>query len=119
MYKNLKIKIICGFQDEQKHTIDMEEAHKAYYLFMHPNERGIFNSGLALIGSSIREIIPDYHSTMGWNSTHKIDSDDMNEIREKEIDTKIRDAMFKAKETAQYGRKEDINLPLSEVKLLN
>jgi hypothetical protein len=111
--KNLKIKIVTGFRKEQYHTIDAEEAHKAYYLFLHPNERGIFKNGVALRGESIQSIEPDYHASMGWNPTHTLDSDDMNEIRQKGIDTKLRDVLYAAKSVAQLGRPELMNLPLS------
>ena len=44
--KDLKIKIITGFRKDQYYTIDAEEAHKAYYLFLNPEERGVFNNGV-------------------------------------------------------------------------
>ena len=74
--KDLKIKIITGFRKDQYYTIDAEEAHKAYYLFLNPEERGVFNNGVAMIGKNVQGIEPDYHATMGWNSTHTLDSDD-------------------------------------------
>jgi hypothetical protein len=111
--KNLKVKIIVGFREEQRYTIDGDEAHKAYYLFLHPEERGIFNNGIAIIGSSIRGIEPDYQSTMGWNISHELDSDDWNEIRSKGIENKLRDLLFLAKTIAQTGPQEKMSLPLS------
>lgn len=77
---DLKIKIITGFSEDQKYTIPMEEAHKAYYLFLNPEKRGIFSNGLALIGKNIQAIQPDWNASMGWNPSHRIDSDDWNEI---------------------------------------
>jgi hypothetical protein len=76
------IKIITGFSDEQKYTVSADEAHKAYYLFRNPEKRGVFANGLALIGRDIRAIQPDWHRTMGWNPTHKLDDSDWNELRE-------------------------------------
>jgi hypothetical protein len=110
----LKVKIITGFRKEQRHIIDAEEAHKAYYLFLNPDKRGVFNNGVALIGADIRSIEPDYHGTMGWHHTHTLDSDDMNEIRARGIDTALRDTLYAAKNVAQLGKPELMNLPLSE-----
>jgi hypothetical protein len=112
----LKVKIITGFREDQKYTIEGEEAHKAYRLFYHPEERTVFNNGVAVIGSSIRGIEPDYQSTMGWNATHELDSDDWNEIRAKKIDTKIRDLLSLAKLVAQEEPVEKMSLPLSEIR---
>lgn len=114
--KNLYIKIITGFRQEQYLVIDGEEAHKAYYLFLHPEERGVFNNGLALVGKNIQEIQPAYNETMGWNPTHILDDNDWNELRAKEIDVKMRDLLAKAKETSYLAEKnpELLNLPLEE-----
>ena len=114
--KNLKIKIITGFRKEQHHTIDAEEAHKAYYLFLHPDERGIFKNGVALIGADIRSIEPDYHATMGWNPPHTLDGDDWNEIRSAGVDRKLREAIQSAQQIAQTNRIDLIQLSLSEAK---
>jgi len=117
---NLKVKIITGFREDQQYTIDAEESHKAYRLFLNPDERTVFNSGLALIGSSIKGIEPDYHGTMGWNKTHKLDSDDWNDIRGKKIDNKLRDILLLARQVAQDEPKEKMSLPLSKIRpLLN
>lgn len=110
----MKIKLITGFRKDQQHSIDAEEAHKAYYLFLNPDQRGIFSNGLAIRGSDIQAIEPDYHGTMGWNPQHTLDADDWNELREKGIDTGLRDALLDGKEIAQLGRPELISLPLSE-----
>ena len=115
---NLKIKIVCGFRKDQHYSIDADEAHKAYYLFLHPNERGVFNSGLALVGSNIQAIEPDYIATMGWNVAHVLDSDDWNELRSKKIDQQLRDVMYLAKSVAQTEPAQKMNLPLSEIRKL-
>lgn len=92
------IKLVTGFREEQHITIPMQEAHKAYYLFRHPEERGVFNDGLALIGKNIQEIRPDWNATMGWNDTHEIGDDDWNDIHQKEVDVKMKELLGKAKE---------------------
>lgn len=88
-----KVKIITGFNNDQKYTIDADEVHKAYYLFRNPEKRGVFNSGLALIGKDIRAIQPDYHATMGWNDTHKLDDDDWNQLNGLKVVEKIKEIM--------------------------
>lgn len=110
--KDLKVKITVGLRKEQHYTIEAEEAHKAYYLFLNPDKRGVFENGVALRGVDIQGIEPDYNSTMGWNSTHVLGDDDWNEIRGKGIDRKLRMALGVAKQVAQIGK--DIHLPLSE-----
>lgn len=98
---NFKIKIITGYRNDQAYSIDAEEAHKAYYLFLHPEERGIFNTGLALRGSEIQKIEPDYQGTMGWNAMHKLESEDWNEIRSTGADRTLRQICFQAKALAK------------------
>lgn len=115
----MKIKLVSGFKD---YSISSEEAHKAYYLFNHPNERGTFSNGLAIRGQDIQRIEPDYQGTMGWNPTHKLDDDDWNELRSKGIDVKMRDTLAEAKKIAYLCEREPqrLNSPLGEMKpLLN
>lgn len=113
---NLKVKIIVGFREEQRYTIDGEEAHKAYRLFFHPDERTVFSNGVALIGSSIRGIEPDYQATMGWNTDHKLEADDWIEIKDKQIDKKLRDLLYLAKQVAQDEPSHKMSLTLSEIR---
>src|SRR3990167_3537852 len=120
----MKIKITTGFRENQIHSIDMEEAHKVYFIFLNPNERGVFNNGLALRGQDIREIEPDYQGTMGWNPTHELDSDDWNEIRGRKVEEELRNVLTKAKSVAYLIGKypELLNQSLEEIeenKLLN
>lgn len=110
-----KVKMIVGFRRDQEHSIDADEAHKAYYLFLNPEKRGVFGNGLAIIGSQIQEIVPDYQGTMGWNPTHVLDSDDWNEMRAKGVDTGIRDLLVEAKGVAYDGNLDELNKPLSEL----
>jgi len=116
----MKIKITTGFRENQYRIIDAEEAHKAYYLFMHPEERGIFSNGVALQGKNIQQIEPAYNETMGWNPTHDLDDDDWNEIRAKGIDRKLRDLLSEAKKTADLIEKNPqmLTKTLSEAKQL-
>lgn len=92
------IKIITGFREDQHITIPMQEAHKAYYLFRNPEQRGVFNNGLAIIGKNIQEIRPDWNATMGWNDTHELIDDDWNDIHQKGVDVKMKDLIEKAKD---------------------
>lgn len=96
----LKIKVITGFREDQYQTLDADEAHKAYYLFLNPDERAVFKNGVALIGKNIQAIEPDYHATMGWNATHRLDSDDWNDLNTKGISDKLRKILFEAKNIA-------------------
>lgn len=113
--RNLKIKVVTGFRKEQHHTIDADEAHKAYYLFLNPEKRSVFKNGVALIGQDIRSIEPDYQATMGWNPTHTLDGDDWNELREKGLDRELRNVIALAKEAAQLLPPQSMNQPLSSL----
>ena len=113
----MKIIITIGFREDQKFSVDIEEAHKAYYLFTHPEQRGIFNDGTAVIGADIRKIEPDLQGSMEWNPTHRLDSDDWNEIHKLGVDRKIRDKLYKAKMVAALMKPEMLNLPLSQIEL--
>jgi hypothetical protein len=112
----LKIKVIVGYRDDQYHVIDSEEAHKAYFLFLNPEARAVFSNGVALIGKNIQGIEPAYNETMGWNPSHKLDSDDWNDIRRKKIDVDLRDLLYAAKGAAEIAasKPEILKMSLSE-----
>jgi len=90
----MKIKLITGFRRDQYYTIDAEEAHKAYHLFLNPEQRGVFDNGVALKGENIQGIEPDYNSTMGWNADHVLEAEDWNEIKSKGVDRLLREVGF-------------------------
>lgn len=111
----MKIKLITGYRKDQTYSVEAEEAHKAYYLWFNPDTRTVFSDGLAIKGSEIEIIEPDYQGSMGWNPTHTLDGDDMNEIRTNGLDRKLRQVMYLAGEIAKIGDEKDIVLSLSEV----
>lgn len=94
------IKVITGFREDQFVTIPMQEAHKAYYLFNHPEERGVFENGVALIGRNIQEIRPDYNATLGYNPTYQLSGDDWNQFRNKGIDSKMNSLLQVARDVS-------------------
>jgi hypothetical protein len=108
-----KIKVVVGYREDQYHTIDADEAHKAYYLFEHPKERGIFANGVAIRGEDIHSIVPDWHATMGWNPTHRLDTGDWNEIRDIGAHYTVTKLMSAAHEVAKLGNMQDFNKPLT------
>lgn len=110
-----QVKLITGFRRDQEHSIDAEEAHKAYYLFNHPEERGTFDNGFAIKGDQIQEIVPDYQGTMGWNATHMLDSDDWNELNGNGVSRKMRELMGAAQEISKRGDTTDFGVPLSKL----
>lgn len=110
-----QIKLITGFRKDQDRFIDAEEAHKAYYLFNNPEARTTFSNGLAIRGDEIKEILPDFIGTMGWNPTHQLDSDDWNEIRSLGVDTKLQKYLSVGKEVARMCAESDLHIPLSEL----
>jgi len=111
----LKIKLIVGFRRDQEHSVDADEAHKAYYLFTHPEARTIFNNGLAIKGDQIQEIVPDYVGTMGWNPTHTIGPDDWLQLNQNGVAKKVQTLLSAGKNIAQIGDEADFDIPLSEL----
>src|SRR4051794_6089889 len=107
---NYCVKLIVGFRRDQEHTIPASEAHKAYYLFLNPEKRGVFSNGLAIRGEQIQEVVPDYIGTMGWNPAHTLDADDWNDIKDHAVDTKLRDILAAAKEIAVLGNEADLKV---------
>ena len=115
---NLKIKVITGYRDDQQYTIEANEAHKAYYLFLNPEARTVFSNGVALIGKNIQGIEPDYHATMGWNKSHQLDGDDWHEINSSGIGDKMQKLLTVARNVAQVAMSDVslLNKPLIEAK---
>lgn len=111
------IKIITGYRKDQEHSIDAQEAHKAYYLFLNPDKRGIFKGGLAIRGEDIKAIEPDYNASMGWPPTYRPDDFDWAEIEKQGLSGKIKRMMEYARNVAIQDPSK-INLPLSDVKKL-
>lgn len=109
----MKIKLILGFRKDQEHSVDIEEAHKAYYLFLNPEKRGVFSNGLAIRGDQIQEIVPDYNGTMGWNPSHILDNDDWNELRSKGIASKMVTMLAEAKKLSMKLNPNEMNIKLS------
>ncbi len=111
------IKIITGFRGDQQYIISDDEAHKAYYLFNNPDSRSVFKNGVAIIGKNIQGIEPAWNEIMGWNTTHKLDDDDWNEIREKKLDVKMRDLLYRGKQVADMAISDRslLNKPLGEL----
>lgn len=94
------IKIITGYRDDQYCLIDLDEAHKAYYLFNNPEARTTFRNGTALIGKNIQGIEPAWNEIMGWNPTHQKTGDDWNEIKSSGKEEKLKNVLIEAKNVA-------------------
>ena len=114
--KKLKIKIITGFRRDQEYTIDADEAHKAYYLFLNPEQRGVFSNGVAMIGEDIKHIAPDYNATMGWNPTYTPQGDDWNEIRATGTERDFERLLSEARRIASE-EPEKLNTPMRNLML--
>lgn len=111
-----KVKIVCGYRKDQEFTIDANETHKAYYLFANPDKKMIFSSGLAVKGSDIQRIEPDFNATMGWNQSHLLTGDDHNQLSREGIKDKFQGIMAGAKEIARTGKPQELQTPLIDLK---
>lgn len=119
------IKLVTGFREDQYISIPMQEAHKAYYLFTHPEERGVFSNGMAIIGKNIQEIKPDWNATMGYNQSYQLNDFDYQEINTKGVNEKMKILLEEARDIANLipNNPQLANKKLGEIieerKLLN
>ncbi len=114
-----KVKIITGFREDQYYSISAEEAHKAYYLFLNPEKRGVFSNGVALIGKNIQGIEPDWNGTLGYNPTYALEAEDWNDLRRDGTDKTLRNLLQQAKQVADMveDKPELMGVRLSEAVL--
>jgi hypothetical protein len=78
----------------------------------------VFKNGLALRGSDIHSIVPDWHSTMGWYKSHKLGSDDWAELRQKGVENKIKEIMYDAQTLAKIPASVQLSLEEAKSKYL-
>lgn len=112
-------KILQGYDPERDIIIREDELERAYGLFM-LGGRWIFSGG-PVDGKNIQTIVEDFHTTMGWNKEYKLGTLDHEELRQKGLDIKMRNALSSAKEKVMYlinskqqdliGKSEQIKLP--------
>lgn len=94
-------KALTGFGEEREVYFEMEDLEKVQYAFLR-EKRALLSNGQAVDGKYIQQIYPDYQRTMGWNATHELNNDDMNEIRARGIERKMEYALTRSKERVQY-----------------
>ncbi len=113
--KKATFRIYTGF--DSYFSISSDELHKAYYLYLHPEKRTIFKDGNAIEGKLIMRIAPDYHAMMGYNPSHKLDSDDWNHIQSKDLISLVEKYMVIANDIAHRidDDKKLWHLPLSQI----
>lgn len=103
--KKLKIKIVCGFRADQEYTVDCEQAHVAYYLFINKAHRFVFSNGIAIEGADIKRIVPDYNATFGFMPSYVMTPHDWADVYESEENSKaykaLQDRMTLAKDLAK------------------
>lgn len=113
---NYYYKIQFGYGKDDYLTITQDELHKAFALFVTGKGRGVFNGG-AVRGQDILRIVPDWHTAMGWNKTHQMDTFDYEAIEPKKSRYQL--IYDKAKQYAYYlikNNKEDLlSVPFPDV----
>lgn len=113
-------KILQGYEHERDIIIQENELERAYGLFM-LGGRWIFSGG-PVDGKNIQTIVEDFHTTMGWNKEHKLDTDDHAELSQKGLDKKMRNALSEAKDRVRYlinSKQEHLIGKNVEIKELN
>jgi len=115
MTMKYKLKVITGYGDRYK-IVDADEAHKVFYLFLHPTERAILADGQPLRGQDIQDIVPAWNETMGWNPKHKLDTEDWNEIRREGVDVVFeRKILPTARQIALSCAPAQLNTPMRKL----
>jgi hypothetical protein len=117
----MKFKVSTGYKEEQAFFVDESEVHKAYFLFLNPDKRSIFNNGSAIVGRDIKSIEPDYHGALGFNRGYTMVAEDYAIInREGGVGKKAQEITARAKDVAYMAENDQsvLNLPLGEVKML-
>lgn len=79
----------------------ISDLEKAQYAFL-TDGKVIFSNGKLCRGKDIMGISEDYHKEMNWNDSHKIDEDDLNQLKQKGVIQKYNGLIARAKETVQY-----------------
>jgi len=117
----MQFKVKTGYREDQAFFVDEQEVHKAYYLFLNPDKRSVFNNGTALIGKDIKSIEPDFHGELGFNRGYTMIEEDYGIINRKGgIGEKAKHITYKAKQIAYSAEKDTtlLNIPLSQIKSL-
>lgn len=113
MTRKLSIKVICGFRQDQEYSIPVEEAHKAYYLYLNAGKRHVFSTGLGLRSEDIQRIVPDWNGSMGWNPGYMPTPEDYAQIRSEGVQSELQGLMTKADTIARSCGTQVFQLPLS------
>ena len=79
-------------------SVDETEIEKAIFAYITGN-RVVFTTGAI---NKISDILPDFHTTMGWNEGYKLDAYDWNEINSKNIKEKSNLLFGQAKRRVEY-----------------
>lgn len=93
-------KILRGYGAEDFIQIDETELEKAYGAFLLKKD-GIYSGG-AVRGSEIISIQPDYHRIMGWNRGYKLQPEDYEELKSKEIDKNCMKILSETRDKINY-----------------
>lgn len=113
----LKIKIVMKFRgvNEVIYSIPAREAHKAYFLFLNPEDksRTVFESGLAIKGEDIERIEPDVIGSMEWNQGYKLTPEDHADTAS--VKAKLEKICHIASEVGRNADEKVLSTPLQEI----
>jgi len=104
-------KALTGFGDEREVFFDETDLEKVQYAFLR-EKRLLLSNGQAIDGKYIQQIMPDWVRTMGWNTQHTLDADDMNEVKKSGVQDEAYQLLATAKERVHFllesGRETEI-----------
>lgn len=108
-------KIIYGYNETDYISVSENELPKAIWLFKQGSNRAVFEEG-AVRGQDIMRIVPDWHSSQGWNKGWKMTADDFADVRH--LENPYKETYSEANLIADFAIKSNntdiLNLPLEE-----
>ena len=94
-------KALTGFGEEREVFFDETDLEKVQYAFLR-EKRLLLSNGQAIDGKYIQQIMPDWVRSMGWNTAHTLDADDMNEIKASGIMSQAYQLLESSKERVHF-----------------
>lgn len=120
MLDNMKyFKLVFGFGELDYIPVTSDELHKAQYISMYGGKANFEEGFINNRGNDVIRITEDWNKAMGWNKGHKLDLDDMVEVRKSGLEKSYKKTKEKGKLLAEYIKRENklelLSKPASEV----
>jgi len=95
-----KYKVVYGYSADQEIPIEEKDLEKAIYAHMTKSRARL--NGIPISGENIITIVPDFHRTMGWNHSYRLQPSDHEEINRLGIGRHMINQITLAGDRVQY-----------------